>query len=68
MKTEGTHPQPFFSKLCCFVEFAVGNITDDGIQSGEMIAHVAKHVLLHGFRQAHELTRVLSLAGATHCH
>jgi hypothetical protein len=37
-------------KLCRVIQFAIGSIANDLIQRGKMIAHVAKHVLLHRLR------------------
>ena len=63
VKAERADSQPLFGKLGGRVEFAVRHITDDFVQGGEVVAHVAEHVLLHRLQQPDELAGVLSLAG-----
>ena len=44
------------------IELVPGYVANDLIHGDKMIAHVAKHVLLHGLRQADEFSRVLRWA------
>jgi hypothetical protein len=64
MKTKRTYSKPLFSKLSSRIVFAVGHVADDLVQSDEMIAHVAEHVLLHRLWETHERARILSRTGA----
>jgi hypothetical protein len=56
VKAERAHPEPLLGELCGRIELVAGNISNDLIQSDKMIAHIAKHVLLHGLRQADEFS------------
>jgi len=63
VKAERTHSKPFLSKLRSRIVIAVSHVTDNLIQSDEMIAHVAEHVLLHRLWETYELAPILSRAG-----
>ena len=50
VRGQRTHSKPLFRNFGRFVKFAVANVTDNFIQAGKVIAHVAEHVLLHRLR------------------
>ncbi len=61
VEAQRAHSESFFRELCGCIKFIIGNAPDDLVQAGKVVAHVAQHVLLHGFGQSHEFARVLGL-------